>query len=67
MVAVIDRTEIPTEIEPTVGDHMEVILEDGTPMPVMVIDVTETSVTLDANHPLAGMDLNFEIKLVEIA
>ncbi len=67
MVAVIDRTEIPSEIEPTIGDHMEVILEDGTPMPVMVIDVTETSVTLDANHPLAGMDLNFEIKLVEIA
>lgn len=67
MVAVIDRTEIPAEIEPNIGDHMEVILEDGTPMPVMVIDVTETSVTLDANHPLAGMDLNFEIKLIEIA
>lgn len=67
MVAVIERSEIPAEITPQIGDHMEVILEDGTPMPVMVIDVTDASVTLDANHPLAGKDLNFEIRLVDIA
>jgi peptidylprolyl isomerase len=67
MVAVIERSEIPADITPQIGDHMEVIMEDGTPMPVMVIDVTEQNVTLDANHPLAGMDLNFEIRLVEIA
>lgn len=66
LVAVIDRSEIPADINPQPGDQMEVVMEDGTPMPVMVSDVTETTVTLDANHPLAGMDLTFDIRLVEI-
>jgi peptidylprolyl isomerase len=66
LVAVIDRSEIPADINPLPGDQMEVVMEDGTPMPVMVTDVTETTVTLDANHPLAGMDLTFDIRLVEI-
>ena len=66
MVAVIQRSEIPAEMKPEVGDHLEVIMQDGSPMPVMVTDVDETSITLDANHPLAGMDLTFDIRLVEI-
>ena len=66
MVAVIERSEIPADINPEAGQQMEVILQDGTAMPVMVIEVTETSVTLDANHPLAGRDLTFDITLVEI-
>lgn len=66
LVAVIDRSEIPEDVDPQPGDQMEVVMEDGTPMPVMVADVTATSVTLDANHPLAGMDLTFDIRLVEI-
>jgi peptidylprolyl isomerase len=66
MVAVIERSEIPADINPEPGQQMEVILQDGTAMPVMVIEVTDTSVTLDANHPLAGRDLTFDITLVEI-
>ena len=66
MVAVIERSEIPGDINPKAGDQMEVVLEDGTPMPVMVTEVTDTTITLDANHPLAGMDLNFDIRLLEI-
>jgi peptidylprolyl isomerase len=66
MVAVLERSEIPEDIQPEPGQQMEVILEDGSPMPVLVTEVTETSITLDANHPLAGCDLTFAIRLVEI-
>jgi len=39
MVAVIERSEIPADMKPLVGDHLEVIMQDNTPMPVMVTDV----------------------------
>lgn len=66
MIAVIKRNEIPAEIKPEPGQRMEVIMHDGSPMPVLVTEVTETSITLDANHPLAGLDLTFDIRLVAI-
>jgi peptidylprolyl isomerase len=66
MVAVIERSEIPAEINPEPGHQMEVILEDGSPLPVLVTEVTDTTITLDGNHPLAGRDLTFDIRLVEI-
>jgi peptidylprolyl isomerase len=66
MVAVIERSEIPAKINPEPGQQMEVILQDGSPMPVLVTEVTDTAITLDANHPLAGYDLTFDIRLVEI-
>jgi peptidylprolyl isomerase len=66
LVAVVERSEIPDHINPAVGDRMEVVTQDGSGMPVMVTEVTDTTITLDANHPLAGMDLTFDIRLVEI-
>jgi peptidylprolyl isomerase len=66
MVAVIERSEIPADINPEPGHQMEVILEDGSPLPVLVTEVTDTTITLDGNHPLAGRDLTFSIRLVEI-
>jgi len=66
MVAVIERSEIPADITPEAGQRMEVVLQDGTPLPVVITEVTDTTVTLDANHPLAGLDLTFDIRLVEI-
>jgi len=66
MVAIIERSEIPAEINPKPGEQMEVIMQDGSPMPVLVTEVTDSAITLDANHPLAGCDLTFDIRLVEI-
>jgi peptidylprolyl isomerase len=66
MVAVIERSEIPADINPEPGHQMEVILEDGSPLPVLVTEVTDTTITLDGNHPLAGRDLTFAIRLVDI-
>lgn len=66
MVAVVERAEMDGEINPIEGQQLEVVLQDGSSMPVLITEVTETTVTLDANHPLAGQDLTFSIKLVEI-
>ena len=40
--------------------------KDGNPLIVAITDLTDNTITLDANHPLAGKDLTFEISLVEI-
>jgi peptidylprolyl isomerase len=66
MMAVIERSEIPADINPEPGQQMEVIMEDGSPLPVLVTEVTDTTITLDGNHPLAGRDLTFAIRLIEI-
>ena len=51
---------------PEVGWAVELEAEDGQRVPATVAEVTEDSVSLDFNHPLAGEDLTFEITLVEI-
>ena len=66
MVAVVGREQLPEHLEPHVGQQLTAQAENGQVIPIKVIDVTETHVTLDANHPLAGQDLTFDIELVEI-
>jgi len=63
----VPRDQIPAEIEVQPGLQLQVQTPQGQVMPVTVAEVTETEVTLDANHPLAGRDLTFAIELVEIA
>lgn len=55
------------DVEPAVGMALEMRTPDGQGIPMVITDVTETSVTLDANHPLAGETLHFDLQLVEIA
>ena len=45
---------------------MEVSLTDGNYVPVILTEVLDTTITFDANHPLAGKDLTFDITLVNI-
>lgn len=66
LVAVVERDQFPPEITPEVGQPLQVVQPGGQPMMVMITDIDGDKVTLDANHPLAGRDLVFEIKLVEI-
>jgi FKBP-type peptidyl-prolyl cis-trans isomerase 2 len=66
MVLTVNRDEFPKNVEPQVGQHIQVNLQGGQELVVRVKDVTDDQVTLDANHPLAGQDLTFEIKLMEI-
>lgn len=66
MVAEVERQFLPEGAEPEVGHQYEVTQEGGDVFNVTVTALTDTHVTLDANHPLAGHDLVFEIKLLEI-
>jgi peptidylprolyl isomerase len=66
MVVEVDRKFVPKEIDPVVGLELEMQRPDGEAIPVIIVNVTESSVTLDANHPLAGKDLTFDIELIEI-
>jgi peptidylprolyl isomerase len=52
--------------EPGVGERVPIPRPDGPPIDVTVTEVTESDVTLDANHPLAGEDLTFDIELIDI-
>jgi len=62
----IQRNQFPDGIEPEVGQQLESEQEDGEVILFTVTSVTDSIVNLDANHPLAGRDLSFEIELVEI-
>jgi FKBP-type peptidyl-prolyl cis-trans isomerase 2 len=62
----VDRSQLPDDLDPDVGDQLQAQRRDGDPVVVTVTDVSDSSVTLDANHPLAGRDLTFDIELVEI-
>ncbi len=66
LVMEIERTQLPQEIPYEVGRQLQIPQEDGRAAVVTITSVTDTSVTLDANHPLAGKDLTFQIELVEI-
>ena len=66
LVTVVEREQLPTGLEPEVGQQLQAQQTDGSTARVLVTDVSETTITLDANHSLAGKDLTFEIKLVEI-
>lgn len=61
----VPREEIPETMKPKVGDLYQ-LQGNGQTFRVRVTSVSETSVTMDGNHPLAGKDLTFEVSLVEI-
>ncbi|MDX1775193.1 MAG: peptidylprolyl isomerase [Desulfobulbales bacterium] len=67
LVMEVEREHVPTDINPEVGQRLEVGSPTGELLAVTVIEVSEKSIVLDANPPLAGKDLTFDIELVEIA
>lgn len=66
LVGVVERSRLPEGLIPEVGGQLEVTGQDGERFPALITDLTDTEVTLDANHPLAGRDLTFDIRLIEI-
>jgi len=67
MVMRVDREQFPPEITPEVGQQLEMQREDGEALRITITAVEDDLVTIDANHPLAGYSLTFDVELVEIA
>jgi peptidylprolyl isomerase len=65
-VVEMERKNLPPGYEPKVGQRIELEQEDNKTFLVTVTAVTDNTITVDANHPLAGKDLTFEIELVSV-
>ncbi len=63
----VPRSQVPPDLEPEVDQRLQMSGPNGENVVVKVVDVAEESIKLDANPPLAGEDLNFDIELVEIS
>ncbi len=66
MVHDIPLENIEQDVNPEVGQEVAIKLSDGSSVPAQVIEVNEKSIKIDANHPLAGRELQFELELMEI-
>jgi FKBP-type peptidyl-prolyl cis-trans isomerase 2 len=67
LVVEFQRTQMPQDITLQVGQALQLRTHDGQKLTARVIDLSSDTVTLDANHPLAGKDLTFDIELVQIS
>lgn len=62
----VERARVPANIDLEVGLALQASDQEGNPLNLVVVDFDEATVTLDANHPLAGEELSFELEIVEI-
>lgn len=62
----VNRNQLPEDMKPEVGQDLVASTPDGRQTRVKVIEVSDSDITIDANHPLAGQSLVFDIELVEI-
>jgi peptidylprolyl isomerase len=67
MVIEVPKAQLPPDLKPEVGQQLSMQQPDGQALPVVISGIKEDSVEIDANHPLAGKDLVFDIELVEIS
>lgn len=63
----VDRSRLAPNYNPRIGQRLQVRQSDDQAIVALVIEVSEASIILDANHPLAGKDLVFDIRLMEIS
>lgn len=66
LVLVVNREDLPTGLDPDVGQQLQMTLPSGGTSVGTVTNATDTTITVDFNYPLAGKDLTFEIELVSI-
>ncbi len=67
LMQIVPKSDLPDDMDPQLGQTLVASGPDGQQSHVVIAEVTEETITVDANHPLAGKDLVFDIELVEIA
>ncbi|MCT7374912.1 FKBP-type peptidyl-prolyl cis-trans isomerase [Chelativorans salis] len=65
-VQTVPRDALPADLDLRIGASLQATTQDGRQIPLTVVEVDDMQVTVDANHPLAGHDLVFDVELVEI-
>ncbi|MCP4050422.1 MAG: peptidylprolyl isomerase [bacterium] len=66
MIVTADKDQFPDDLDIQKGQTLEIPQPDGTTVHLKVLDITNKNIILDANHPLAGRTLIFDIELIEI-
>lgn len=66
LIQEISKDELPSDMQPDIGQKLIATNDLGHQTQVLVVDVTDNSIKIDANHELAGKDLVFDIELVSI-
>ena len=66
LVHTIEKEQLPSHIDPQIGKVLKIRNEHGENVQALITDVREDRLTIDANHPLAGQKVTFEIELLEI-
>jgi peptidylprolyl isomerase len=66
LVMPVPLSQVPADLKPEVGQQLQMGGPNGQPVMVSVVDVTDEHIMLDANPPLAGEELIFDIELVAI-
>lgn len=66
LIQKVNRADLPQDLQLIEGAQLEVTRDDGSILLLLVAGITETEVTLDANHPLAGKSLTFDIEMLDI-
>lgn len=66
LIMTVNRENVPPDLDIEVGQRLQLEKDSGEKIRVTVTDVSPDSVTLDANHPLAGHNLTFDIRLVQV-
>ena len=67
LIQEIPRASLPEEMEVEIGQQLWVEEMDEEPVTVSVVDVSDATITIDANHPLAGEDLIFDLEVLDVS
>jgi peptidylprolyl isomerase len=66
LITKVDKSQLPANLDLEIGQQLQIQQPDGQVLLVKVLDITEKDITFDANHPLAGKNITFNIDLVAI-